>query len=472
MKRILAFITVLLLFGTLILAACENDAVETQSTDESLAESSAAAESKEDSKAESKEEPKDESKAESKEEQKDESKNESKDESSEAVVKEVTKLPTEYVEGSISLEAASFSEKPYFALVGRCSEGAVVTGEANGETVTSNSYHGWYSLRLKCTGKNVDVKISQTVDGKQVGETLEYRIKPKTPSSDMWPTVTGGDYQFFFQKMLPDFQGQNIPSGGVLNNLAARVKTHLNMLRETNPNAEIIYMIVPSAMTTYPELVPSNYKPASGETKLDKVMAAITKGGGTVIDLKSIFQEHKNDEMPLYYKLDSHWSDYGAYVAYNALFTHISEKFPEAAPRPVSDFNWNEGYYNSGDMAYYLAMSQSKIKEYSYYRTFKDKVPASVTQFNRYDSATSLTYSDEMTYENTIVTDNSKLPNCIVMRDSYSTQMYDILAERMNRTIYCGMWGYRWDNWLIDNEKPDYIIYLIAEWNIDSILYN
>jgi hypothetical protein len=231
-------------------------------------------------------------------------------------------------------------------------------------------------------------------------------------------------------------------------------------------------MIVPSSMTTYPELVPSSYKPATGDTRLDKVMEAIERGGGTVINLKSIFQAHKNDEMPLYYKLDSHWADYGAYVAYNALFTHISEKFPEAAPRPASDFNWNEGYYNGGDMAYYLAMSQSKIKEYAYYRTFKDKVPAAVTQFDRYDSATSLTYSDEMTYENVIVTGNTKLPNCIVMRDSYSTQMYDILAEKMNRTVYRGMWGYQWDNWLISSEKPDYVIYLIAEWNIDSILYN
>lgn len=468
MKRILAFITVLLLFSTLILAACENNEVETQSTEEAASEPSAeATESKEASAESSKE-----ASAEASDESSKADSEESKNESSGSTQIKVTKLPTSYEEGGISLEAASFSEKPYFALVGRCSEGAIVTGEANGETVTSKSYHGWYSLRLKCSGSNVVVKVSQSVDGEQVGETLEYRIKPTTPSSDMWPTVTGGDFQFFFQKMLPDFQGQNIPSAGMLNNLSARVKTRLDSLRKVNPNAEIIYMIVPSSMTTYPELVPSNYKPATGDTKLDKAMAAIERGGGTVVNLKSIFQAHKNDEMPLYYKLDSHWSDYGAYVAYNALFTHIAEKFPEAAPRPVSDFNWNEGYYNSGDMAYYLAMSQSKIKEYSYYRTFKDKVPASVTAFNRYDSATSLTYSDEMTYENTIVTGNNKLPNCIVMRDSYSTQMYDILAERMNRTVYRGMWGYGWDNWLINSEKPDYVIYLLAEWNLDSIIYN
>ena len=409
--------------------------------------------------------------AESKAESKEESKEESKDESSKTETKKVTKLPTKYEEGSMSLEAASFSEKPYFALVGRCSEGAIVTGEADGETVTSKSYKGWYSLRLKCSGKTVDVKLSQTVDGEQVGETLEYTIKPVKPGSEMWPVVTGGDFQFFFQKMLPDFQGKNVPSKGVLSNLTNRVKTRLQMLHNVNPDAEIIYMIVPSAMTVYPELVPQQYKPASGDTKLDATMKALSDGGATVIDLKSAFAEHKNDEMPLYYKLDSHWSDYGAFVAYTELFNHISEKFPEAAPRSADQFNWNPDYYMSGDMTYYLAMSQSQIKEYCYYRTFNVNVPSAVTSTNRYVSANKLTYSDPMTYENIINTGNSDLPNCIVLRDSYSTQMYDILAERMNKTYYRGMWNYGWDNNLINSEKPDYIIYLIAEWNIDAILY-
>ncbi len=461
MKRILALITVLLLCSALFLAACEDSEIDDSSAvsgSETSAEASAD-ESEEDSKEESKEE------------SKEQSKDESKDESSKTETKKVTKLPTKYEEGSMSLEAASFSEKPYFALVGRCATGATVTGEANGETVTSRSYNGWYSLRLKCSGKTVDVKLSQTVDGNQVGETLEHTIKPVTPSSDMWPTVTGGDFQFFFQKMLPDFQGKNVPSGGTLKNLTNRVKTRLSILREANPDAEIVYMIVPSAMTTYPELVPSNYKPASGDTKLDVTMAALEAGGATVIDLKSIFAEHKNDEMPLYYKLDSHWSDYGAYVAYDALFDHISQKFPKASPRPLTDFNWKEDYYMGGDMVYYLAMKQNQIKEYAYYRTFNVSVPTSVTAFDRYVSEQKLTYNDKMTYENVITTGNTELPNCIVMRDSYSTQIYDILAERMNRTNYRGMWSYSWDTTVIRNEKPDYIIYLIAEWNIDAILY-
>lgn len=452
MKRILALITVLLLCSAVLLAACESGG--TESTAEP-AEGRASSEPSVGEDGESKEE----------------SKEESKDESSKAATNEIAKLPTEYAEGSMNIEAASFSEKPYFALVGRCAEGAVVTGEADGETVTSKSYKGWYSLRLKCSGKTVDVKLSQTVDGAQVGETLEYTVKPVTPGSEMWPTVTGGDFQFFFQKMLPDFQGTNIPAKYQYDNLTVRTQNKIKQLQEINPDAEIIYMIVPSSMTVYPELVPEEYAPATEKTKLDLTVDALNAAGATVIDLKTVFAEHKNDEMPLYYKLDSHWSDYGAYVAYEALFEHISKKFPEAAPRGTDEFNWAGDYYQSGDMTYYLAMSQSRIKEYAYYRTFNVSVSSSVTSANRYVSSEKLTYSDAMTYEKRISTGNDKLPDCIVMRDSYSTQIYDILAERMNNTHYLGMWNYTWDINTIKNDSPDYIIYILAEWNLDSVIY-
>lgn len=366
----------------------------------------------------------------------------------------------------------SYSEKPYFAMVGTCTEGAVVTAECNGETVSSNSYKGWFSLRLLCKGTSAEVKLYESIDGEMLGDVTTLTVRPKTPGSDMWPVVTGGDFQFFFQKMLPDYQGKNIPGSSAFSGLTNRVKDHLAQLRKYNSDAEIIYLIVPASMTVYPELVPDSYGELASETRLTKTIDAINAGGGIAIDLQSIFAEHKDDEMPLYYKLDSHWSDYGAFVAYQALFEEVAKKFPNAAPRSIDEFNWNPGYYESGDMTYYLAMSQSKVKEYAYYRTFNFSAPSVVTETPRYCSETMLCYNDKVTWENTINTKREDLPSCVVIRDSYSTQIYDLIAERMNKTHYLGMWGYRWDQSLMASEKPDYVIYVVAEWNLDAIIYN
>ena len=244
----------------------------------------------------------------------------------------------------------------------------------------------------------------------------------------------------------------------------------VDALKTVGDGCEMIALLIPSAMTVYPELVPEQYKQATGKTKLDLVSEALTAGGATVIDLRTAFSENKNDEMPLYFKLDSHWSDYGAFVAYTELFNHISKTFPEAKPHGIDEFNWRGDYYQSGDMAYYLGMSRFGIKEYSYYRTFNFPVPKAVTLVNRYTSEQSLTYSDDVTYERTVYTGIKSLPNAIVMRDSYSTQIYDLIAERMNQTHYLGMWNYTWDNSLINSEKPDYVIYILAEWNLDAVI--
>ncbi|MBO5869758.1 MAG: hypothetical protein J6Q89_03305 [Clostridia bacterium] len=452
MKKILVVFIVCLLVLSAFLASCES--VDTSSSEVSDTSSESSQPNKNEN---------------SKTESKDESKEESK-----PIVNLVDPTPakpnTPPVGSDLSVIGCSFSEKPYFVLIGKCALNAEVTGEANGMKVTSKSYMGLFSVRLRCDEKSVKVKLSQTVDGVTVGQVLVYTATPITPSGDMWPVVAGGNLQFFFQKMLPDFEGKNIPPEASLTNLTQRIIQRTEQLKQYKPDAEIIYVLVPSAMTVYPELVPEQYKQTEGKSKLDLISEALTAGGATVIDLKTAFNEHKNDEMPLYFKLDSHWSDYGAFVAYTELFNHISKTFPEAKPHGIDEFNWRSDYYKSGDMAYYLGLSRYGIKEYSYYRTFNFPVPKAVTLVNRYTSEQSLTYSDDVTYERTIYTGDKTLPSAIVMRDSYSTQMYDILAERMNKTHYSGMWNYIWDNSRIKSVKPDYVIYIVAEWNLDSIL--
>lgn len=379
-------------------------------------------------------------------------------------------------EGAVKMVYCSYTEKPYFAFIGTCKDGAVVTGECGGETVTSKSYNGWFSLRLRCDNGTAAVTVSQKVDGIEFDEPRTFTVSPVKPGADMWPVVTGGDFQFFFQKMLPDYRGEGIPSDYLLSEITNRVSSRLSQLRAVNPNAEIIYLLVPSSMSVYPELVPESYGKQAAVTKLDKTAEALKAGGATVIDLKQLFVEHKNDDKPLYYKLDSHWSDYGAFVAYTELFNHISQKFKAAAPRKADEFNWNPDYYESGDMSYYIAPNaseavnnQRKIREYAYYRKFIS-APSSITSIQRYRSSTMLCYSDSITWENVISTGRSELPSCIVLRDSYSTQIYDLIAERMNNTHFLGMWNYNWDNRLINDEKPDYVIYILAEWNLSSVI--
>ncbi|MBQ0092508.1 MAG: hypothetical protein KBS45_04180 [Clostridiales bacterium] len=438
MKRLLPILFVVLLTFTLVLASCGNASESSAETSDPTEKSAASSEGQ----------------------------------SLSAEESVASEEPAEPSKDSVEIVYVSYSEKPYGAVVGRCAEGAVVTAKSDNDESSALSWHGWFSVRIKCPRSNTAYTFTQTVDGKQVGDPITKKLSPVTPSSDMWPIVTGYDSQLFLQKMLPDFRHTNLPADSAFNSFSDRVAAHLKQLRTVNENAEIIYMIAPASMTVYPELVPEQYKQGAGKSKLDRTLEAAKKGGATVIDLRTAFAEHKNDEMPLYYKFDSHWTEYGAFVAYTELFEHIAERFPASKPRAIDEFDWQGKSYESGDMVYYLQMEREVVHDYGYLRTMKFDDDSGASKVQRYLNNDRLTYSDYVTWDNTHASGDTNKPNAYVMRDSYSTQIYDILAERFNKTHYVGMWGYSWNFAQISKEKPDYVIYLIAEWNIDSILYS
>ncbi len=368
-----------------------------------------------------------------------------------------------------AVKFCAYSEKPYFAVIGTCTEGAVVHGEtADGERVDSQSWHGWFSLRMKGDSLPVKVTIWETANGSD-SEPYTYSLRPRTPDSGTG-VVTGKNTQFFYQKALPDYQRKNVIGDKAVENIAEKVKTRLSYLREKNENAEMIYIIVPSAATAYPENVPDEYTVQPGPSRMDRFLEAVRKGGAYAIDLREVFEPHKYDEMPLFQHFDSHWTDYGAYLAYEALFDHISERFPAAKPLPLDAFDWNPDFYESGDMPMYLSLPPEQVMDYGYYRKFAVDAPKQITDVIRYRRENNLVYSEAVTQQRRFDTGRPELPTCVVLRDSFGAQIYDILAERMNITDYRGMWNYSWVTAEITADSPDYVIILVAEWNLTTLM--
>lgn len=499
MKRILLILLTLLMAFSLFLAACGKDeepsaAESSEASEESRNESNGSRDESGESQAES-----DESRDESNEshgesgESRDESENSpdesdsSRDDVTSAGSSENSKEnpETESSENPgiieddppgdpVELLFTRYTEgRKGAVLFGTCAMDAEVTVTVGSKSITVKSYMGYFAATFENTASSFDATFTQTVNGKPCGAPKTYRATPEVSAMAYEQEViaSNGAFQFFLSKMIPDYEGWNLFDDGSISSMVSRIKGRMETVHSYNPNAEIIYMIVPSPMTIYPELVPDVYtKAAKGNTRLDQVLSGLNKTGATVIDLRDTFKAHKNDAMPLYYKMDSHWADYGAYLAYVELFKHISKKFPDAAPRGMNDFKWTAGYYKSADVIMYLGYPQSGVQEYGYYREYNVSIPDVINTFPRY-RLPQLLYSDESTYEFYMETGRSNLPSCMVFRDSYGAGVYDLIPERMNTTHYIGMWNYSWNNRQIQSEQPDYIIYLIAEWNLHEVVY-
>ena len=351
-----------------------------------------------------------------------------------------------------------------FVVLGNCDDGAKVYWIFDGVMDSTESDHGYYSIRVKA--KKGELQIWEEKDGFK-SRTRTYNARPKAVDPDEWKIIAGYNYQFHLDYTLNDFLCNNLYSQKNLDSLTERLKK-----RAASSSAEIIYILVPSPATIYPETMPSDYVRQSETSRLDQVMKAINDAGVKCIDVRSLFNEHKNDEYKLYWKTDSHWTDYGAFLVYTELFNYISEKYPASAPHPFEDFNWVEDYYYGGDMSYYLEYygGDMPMKEYNVLRKPKYEMPKAITSVRRYNGSKELTYDqDTMPAKKTIKTNRPDLPNAYVMRDSYSTQMYDILADGFNNTYFQGMWGFSYNKSDIESCDADYVIYIIVERNLDNV---
>ena len=275
--------------------------------------------------------------------------------------------------------------------------------------------------------------------------------------------------------MLPDFRHDNLLDDSDVKKVTTRIKSRVNKLNLLVDGCELIYLIAPSAISVYPELVPEEVAvQGEGKSKLDQTFELLEAAGATVIDVRDTFEAHKNDAIPLYYNYDSHWTEYGAYLAYVELFNYISEKYPDAAPRKFNDFDWTWSYCCLGDMPFYLSIDDSdSVSEYSVLRTMNFETSPVIKAIERYSLENSLafrSYSEEMMDGNTYVTERENLPDLYVCRNSYSMQMYDLIPERGNTTYMHTCFSETFNIAKISEAQPDYVIYIISEWDINEIL--
>lgn len=382
----------------------------------------------------------------------------------------------------------TYSDNDYSVVFGECAVGAVVTVTTADGEYSVQSIGGNFALRVYSPEKELEFNAVQSYDGNQIGEPVSWsgKIKKSSYYDDSWRTICGYDNQLFFNKMLPYFRNTNLMSDDKVDSIKKNITKRVGKLAAqvitlddgttVEKPCELIYVIAPSSITVYPELVPEQFEHGEGESKFDQAVAVLEESGATVIDLREAFIAHKNDIMPLYYKYDSHWAEYGAYIAYVELFNYISEKYPEAAPRRFDEFTWDSGYYTLGDFLYYLEIDEGGlIYEKSYVHSFNFEPVECVANFKRYkrdDGLAYRAYSDQVQRGAMYETGRDELPNMYVFRNSYGAQISDLIIERGNNTYLNTMFTFSFNLAQVLKKEPDYVIYIVSEWELDSILDN
>lgn len=287
-------------------------------------------------------------------------------------------------------------------------------------------------------------------------------------------TCIGKDGWMFYEDSLDEFVGDGQYTQTAADGIRKRMSERLEWLDEQG--IKMYFVIAPNKNSVYPEFMPDKY--VMGENRrIDQAVALLEASGVNVIDGRIPLAAAKDADPDrlLYYKMDTHWNNYGGYVVYQALMDRICADFPGAVRRTEDEYNIAEMETYMKDQAYNLGY-YNEFKETGPQYALKSRETAALIrreekerwgQF-RFCYEYPNGYSDHLYnfgFENNYIPD---APAMFMIRDSFGIAMNIFLRDSFSVSDYS--WTMRFDRSVISEKKPDILIVEVAERNLTSYL--
>ncbi len=356
---------------------------------------------------------------------------------------------------------------------GTCAADAVIHMRGGEEDLTYNPDDGNFlgNIEIPSSGAAV-IYVTAEQPGLAESEPYEISVKSRTDVNlidrmGAYHHIIGTDYQGFVVDELNDRTGANVFTEKQAESVKKRIAERVSYLNSLG--CELIYFLIPTPMHVYPELVPDRFPLNTGVTRTQQFEKAATEAGAVVINLYDLFMEHKNDEFKIFHKTDTHWTQYGAYLGYQKLMSYISKKWPDASGRGQDEVEFYKKQVEIADLAEHTAMDQKLLRENATFMRllFETKYNPEIFHPRTNRLTHDLCSQDHSTKSSRT---ELNLPRAYVMRDSFGTPIYSLIADAFESVSWKGMWSYDFNKKDISAFEPNYLIYIITERNIGTII--
>ncbi|MCL2096558.1 MAG: hypothetical protein FWH10_06605 [Oscillospiraceae bacterium] len=386
-----------------------------------------------------------------------------------------------------NVRANHHSHNTHFLLAGTCEPGAMIRVTGGLEELFTGSDHGNFLVEVPFEPEGTTIlRLTAEVPGKSPSEEISFVVKPRRDVSfyedyGTFGVIVGYNHMTYFHDNLDSYIGADVISDAEIAALTTRTERKINDLRTRGSNAEIIYLLVPSTSRIWSEDMPKRYAEHKGDSLLDQWKRGVTAGGATVIDLTDLMMANKTGEYKIWHKTDSHWTEYGAYLGYTQLMNYIARRFPDAAPRPRSDFEFYNRDNGIGDIYGRLHLEPANLIEYTTFARFNFDPPHFNPNYNKghlgmdlYNPVRTYIIHDRVAFQHTTNTNLTGLylPSVYVMRDSFEGPLHAFYLDRFSTATFTSMWNYNFNAAEIAGVNPDYVLYVISERNIKGVIYN
>lgn len=272
---------------------------------------------------------------------------------------------------------------------------------------------------------------------------------------DGWLFQTSEEVMRDFQNDMPLSEKQLETLQQNLDQIAAHFKQQ---------GTSLVVVVAPNKGSIYPDYLPDEIKKVNQKSRFDQVVEYLQQHGKTrILDLRQELISARNEHL-VYYQTDSHWTDYGAYIAYRGILTSLKGNHPQINPRSLNDFEpVSEGRVTM-DLA--TLIGSVHIKEEKI--VLKPKNPITSTQHNlKLDDGRWITLSWNQ---------NKNLPRAVIYYDSFLYPIIPWFNDHFSQATYIphyanlSTWNLSW----VNQQQADVVVVEIAEKYIHdlAVLFN
>ena len=244
--------------------------------------------------------------------------------------------------------------------------------------------------------------------------------------------------------------------------------SHRNWLAKRD--ISYLFLPIPNKMTVYPEYLPYRLQKYSGNSYYEQVVSFLKEQGKFTdfIDMESLFLE-KKQEKQLYLKTDSHWNDYGAYLAYQNIIRETAARGIPVRELTGEDFSWTTTRY-SGDLATFLHMAETLTETVPQAQSIApchDTVPSSTQREQNRDAFKA--FAGDPRGFSMVQNCNDNDTTVLLIHDSFGNALKPYLSASFGTIFYVER-GFNSVKDFIDQIRPDIVLDLRIERNLHLAL--
>jgi alginate O-acetyltransferase complex protein AlgJ len=224
--------------------------------------------------------------------------------------------------------------------------------------------------------------------------------------------------------------------------------------------AGFVAIPVPNSHSVYRRFLPVWARPVGEPLTEQRAIAdGLRARHVPVSDPYQLFQSRDLDAMPLYYRRDTHWNNFGAYIAFHDAMAQLglAKFFPE--PQSILKGYVQGEYY--GVLDQFLGLDQAAEPE---------PLPdMDMAAFSRRPELGMTETDDHVSMDSYEVSYASEGPRLLVIGDSFSYSFFRQYWGAGFGTVHWSHHDYgRYDRRVFDRFKPDYVIFEFVDWEVPA----